>query len=191
MVPVQFPLWQSSYKCSVALITQRWGIPNSFSKIHLTFLNSVLRSQDASVENANDQAHSMHLSIKNFAFRFHHGWPQKENNSRLVYSEDKSPLSQISSKLPCSYTHHIQLLVITGTFSQQLCCQHLLLRGWPFSLAAEVPPSSSPALQHSNSSPWSGTVCKLAGSTRQLIVQAINKDTIDLWVCICEERPSN
>lgn len=76
--------------------------------------------------------HIFHMLVVNtdFAFRFHHRWNRRK--CRLVGTEVKSPLSQISSKPPCSHTHHLQLLVATVTFSQQLGCQHLLLRGGPF-----------------------------------------------------------
>lgn len=115
MVLMQFPLWQSGYRCYWALVTQRWGIPNSFSKIHLTFLNSA-STQMLLWKCQWPEKYSTHLSVTDFAFRFHHQW-NRRSKCRLVGSEVKSPLSQISSKPPCSHTHHLKLLVASHIFT--------------------------------------------------------------------------
>lgn len=126
MDPKQFLLWQSGYRRSVALVTQRWGIPNSFSKIHLTFLSSVLMQPRCFCQKCQwPGTYSTHLSITGSAFRFQHQ-RNRRRKCRLLGNEVKSPLNQISSKPPYSHTHHLQLLVATVTFSQQLCCQHLV-----------------------------------------------------------------
>lgn len=69
--------------------------------------------------------HIFHTLVNNRScIRFQHQW-NRRRKCRLVGNEVKSPLSQISSKPPHSHIHHLQLLVATVTFSQQLCCQHL------------------------------------------------------------------